>query len=83
MENALKTVNQARRKADRVRRLLTKLGETEGRLSLSKRFRRVQRKVESGEMDESFGEAYGDLGLAMHQLDLLAHRKFYTTEESG
>ncbi|MDQ8180052.1 YkgJ family cysteine cluster protein [Pelagicoccus sp. SDUM812005] len=80
-ESAHRLVKQARKRAERARKLLRKMGERDEGLSLGARFRRVQRWVESGEVDAAAGETFAALGLAMHQLDLLAHRKFYTEEE--
>lgn len=77
LDAALRSVKQVRRKADKVRRLLRKLGCADESLSLNKRFRRAQRHLESGAAAEAAGDAFAELGLAMHQLDLLAHKKFY------
>lgn len=79
---ALRLVGKARRKADTVRRLLRELGDTEESLSLDKRFRRVQRRLQSGVADEAEADAFAKLGLAAHQLDLLAHRRFYTQADA-
>lgn len=81
LESGLKVVKQARGKAEKVRRLLTRAGEVDEGLSIGKRFQRVQRWIERGEADEAVAEVFGELGLAMHQLDLLAHRRFYTVED--
>ncbi len=80
-ESAHRTVAKGRRLAEKVRRLLRELGETEEALSVGARFRRVQRRVFAGGLDEDAGELFAALGLAMHKLDLLAHRSFYTAEE--
>lgn len=82
LDAALRTVKQGKRKAEKARVLLRAMGENDERLSVGKRFRRVQRWVESGEVDEASASLFAELGLAMHQLDLLAHRKFYTTGEA-
>ncbi len=76
--NGLRLVKQARRKADKVRRLLRKLGDTDESRPLGARFRRMQRRLESGAANEVTGDIFAELGLAMHKLDLLAHEKFYT-----
>ncbi|MBK1877622.1 YkgJ family cysteine cluster protein [Pelagicoccus mobilis] len=81
LESALRVVKKARRKADQARRLLRKMGEEDERSSLGLRLRRVQRQIDSGMIDASAAEAFADLGLVMHQLDLLAHERFYTEEE--
>ena len=75
---ALRLVKQARHLADQVRRLLRKLGDTEEHRSLSERFHRTQRRMESGIADEAAGHTFAELGLAVHAFQLLAHEKFYT-----
>ena len=80
---ALRWVKQARRKADNIRRLLRQLGDTEEDRSLGDRFRRTQRRMEAGGADAAAGDAFAELGLAVHQLNLLAHEKFYTRAEAG
>lgn len=79
---ALRWVKQARRKADNVRRLLRKLGDTDERRALGDRFRRTQRRLESGGADAAAGETFAELGLAVHRLNLLAHEKFYTKADA-
>ncbi len=78
---ALRLVKQARRQADNVRRLLRKLGDTEEHRSLSERFRRTQRRLESGSVDAAAGDTFAELSLAVHKFKLLAHEKFYTRPE--
>lgn len=80
-KRALRWVAQARRMSSKARVLLRRLGEEDEGLSLSKRFRRVRRWVDAGLLDADSGAVYGELGLILHQLDLLAHRHFYTVEE--
>ncbi|HEY6167069.1 MAG TPA: YkgJ family cysteine cluster protein [Verrucomicrobiae bacterium] len=75
---ALRLVTQARQRADKVRRLLRDLGDTAEGVSLSERFRRVQRRMESSPLDEETAECYADLTLAVHELNVLTHEKFYT-----
>lgn len=75
---AARVVKQARRKADEVRHLLRELGDRDESLSLTKRFRRAQKSVLSGGVDEASADVFGQLSLAMHQLDLLAHKRFHT-----
>ena len=75
---ALRLVKQARRKADNIRRLLRELGDTDEQRSLGDRFRRTQRRMEAGGVDTEAGETFAELGVAVHQFNLLAHDKFYT-----
>lgn len=75
---ALRLVKRARRQADNVRRLLRELGDTEEHRSLSERFRRTQRRLESGGADAAAADTFAELSQAVHGLKLLAHEKFYT-----
>lgn len=75
---ALRLVKQARRRADHIRQLLRTLGDTDEHRSLSDRFRRTQRRMESGSADQAAGETFADLSLAVHELNLLKHARFYT-----
>lgn len=79
---ALRSVKNARRKADTIRRLLRQLGDTDEHRSLGDRFRRTQRRLESGDPDAAAGAAFAELGLAVHQFNLLAHEKFHTRAEA-
>ncbi|EDY80441.1 conserved hypothetical protein [Verrucomicrobiia bacterium DG1235] len=83
LEAALRQVKRGRRKAEKVRELLRKFGDTDERSSIGVRFRRAQRRVESGLVDGAAGDVFADLGLAMHELDMLAHRRFYTREDNS
>lgn len=79
---ALRLVKRARRQADNVRRLLGKLGDTDEHRSLSERFRRTQRRLETGGADAAAADTFAELSLAVHGLKLLAHEKFYTRVDS-
>lgn len=79
---ALRLVKKARRLADRIRVLLREMGDTDERVALSERFRRMQVRMESGRVDAASGERFAELGVAMHRLNLLTHEKFYTKPES-
>ena len=80
---ALRLVKQARRRADNIRRLLRKLGDTDEHRSLSERFRRTKRRMESGIAEKTEGDVFAELGLAVHALNLLAHEKFYTKADAS
>lgn len=80
---ALRLVKSTRRKADNIRRLLRELGDTDEQRSLGDRFRRTQRRMEAGGVDAGAGETFAELGVAVHQFNLLAHEKFYTRVEAG
>ncbi|MBC7365363.1 MAG: YkgJ family cysteine cluster protein [Undibacterium sp.] len=80
---ALRLVKSTRKKADAIRQLLRKLGDTDEQRSLGDRFRRTQRRMETGDVDAEAGETFAELGLAVHQFNLLAHDKFYTRVEAA
>lgn len=46
--------------------------------SLGDRFLRTQRRLEVGEYDAASGAMFAELGLAVHQFNLLAQEKFST-----
>ncbi len=80
---ALRLVKSTRKKADAIRQLLRKLGDTDEQRSLGDRFRRTQRRMEMGGGDAEAGDTFAELGVAVHQFNLLAHEKFYTRVEAG
>jgi len=82
VEDALTTIRQTIRKADRVKALLWQLGNRDKHRPLGERFRRTCRIVESTELSEELGERFAELTLAVHDLNLLTHSRFYTCEES-
>jgi uncharacterized protein len=60
-----------------VKSLLQKLGDTEESLALSKRVRRMRRKVESGHCDKETARIFGELTLVSHELNILLAQSFY------
>lgn len=79
---ALRLVGQARRRADRVRRLLRELGDTDEHRALGERFHRTSERMESGEADVAAKAKFADLSLLVHKFKLEAHAKFYTQTET-
>ncbi len=75
---ALRQVKKARRLADRVRKLLLQLGDTDEQRALGERFFRMQCRMEEQPADAAALATFADLSLAVHRLKLLAHDKFYT-----
>jgi uncharacterized protein len=80
--DALPLVKQARRRADKVRRLLRELGDTDEHRPLGERFHRTSERLEAGNVDDAAKAKYADLSLAVHRLKLLSHRRFYTQTEA-
>ncbi len=75
---ALRLVRQTRRRAEKVRRLLRELGDTDEHRALGERFHRTSERLESGGADDAAKAKFADLSLAVHRLKLQAHDKFYT-----
>lgn len=85
---ALKTIRQTRRQAEQVRQLLRELGDAGERISLSRRFKRVQRRFDAGELPagldaETAYDRFADLTLAVHELDLKLRAKFHPDPGDG
>jgi uncharacterized protein len=74
---ALRIIRTARERADKVRRLLHALGDTDEQFPLSARFRRTGKRLQNHELDEETAERYGELTLAVHDLNLLLGDAFY------
>lgn len=79
---AHRIVAQARRRADKVRRLLRELGDHDEHRALGERFHRTSERLESGQADADARSKYADLSLAVHHLKLQAYAKFYTQVEA-
>lgn len=75
--HALRIIRNARQRVEKVKRLLRDLGDAEEDLALGKRFRKVKRRLESSALDENTAEKFGDLTLAVHDLNLLLSEAFY------
>jgi len=70
-----------RERADKVRRLLQTLGDTNDQLSLNKRFKHMNRCLQAHKLDQDAAETYADLTLAVHDLNLLLADAFYPGSE--
>lgn len=79
---ALKTIRQTRQMAEQVRRLLRELGDAGEGVALAKRFKRLKRKFDAGDLPagldaETAYDRFAELSLAVHELDLRLRAKFY------
>ena len=80
--SAQRLVQMARRRADKVRKLLRELGDTEEHRALGERFHRMSDRLEFGKADDAAKAKFADLSLAVHHLKLQALNKFYTKSEA-
>lgn len=74
---ALRTIRLARRRADKVGKLLRELGDANEGAALSIRFRKMQRRAETGALDDESADRFGELTLAMQDLNFLLSESFY------
>ena len=74
---ALRIIRTARERADKVRRLLSALGDADEQLPLSARFRRTGKRLKERDWDEETADTYARLTLAVHDLNLLLGDAFY------
>jgi Fe-S-cluster containining protein len=75
--DAVKIIRSALRRVKKIKQLLQRLGDTDETLALSKRFRRMQRKLESAPLNKETARIFGELTLAVHDLNRLLSEKFY------
>lgn len=75
---ALRRVKRTRARADKARRLLRELGDTEEHRGLGERFHRMSDRMEFGNAAAAAKAKFADLSLVMHHLKLEALNKFYT-----
>jgi len=80
---ALEVIRTARECSDRVWRMLRELGDVDEELSLSKRFRRTTRRLEEIGLDDQTADLYGELTLAVHDLNFLLSQSFYPGDNQG
>jgi uncharacterized protein len=74
---ALRIIATARERAEKVRSLLRALGDKEEHVALSVRFRRTTTRLKAMDLSEETADTYGQLTLAVHDLNLLVHEAFY------
>jgi hypothetical protein len=74
---ALSIIRTARDRADKVRRLLGALEDTDEQLPLSARFRQTGKRMKEHDLDEETADTYAQLTLAVHDLNLLLSDAFY------
>ncbi len=78
---ALKTIERARRRVEKIEKLLAKLGNHEANFPLAKRFRSVQKRFEINVASADEAELFAELSLAMHRLNLLLSVEFYPSDQ--
>jgi Fe-S-cluster containining protein len=74
---ALRTIRATRRQAEKVRSLLSRIGEPDEAIPLSLRFRRACRRLERSNPGDTTSADFAELTLEMHTLNLILSTKFY------
>ena len=67
----------ARRRGEGEKKLLRELGDADEHVALSVRFRRMKRRLEASGLDEESADRFGELTLAVHDLNVLLSGSFY------
>ena len=80
-EAALRIIRTTQKRANKVLRLLRELGNHNEQVSLSKRFKQVTKDFETGRLSGESAGIYGDLTIAVHELNLLLSSAFYPGSE--
>jgi hypothetical protein len=74
---ARRVIQETVRQAERVKQLLRELGDLDASVPLSRRFERTRRRIESGAPDRRTADTFGELTLAVHELNRLIAESFY------
>jgi Fe-S-cluster containining protein len=74
---ASQMVHSALRRVKKVKSLLRELGDADEDIALGKRFRRMKRQLESRPLNDETANKFGELTLAVHDLNVLLSESFY------
>lgn len=74
---ALEIIRSARELADKVWHLLRELGDVDEDRTLSVRFRHTARRLERSQLDKHTAKVFGELTVAVHNLNCLLSSSFY------
>lgn len=76
VDQGLRTIAAARRRAARVIKGLRRLGNTEEAIALSVRFRQVVKQMRGAEISREASCLFSELTIAMHELNVTLSRDF-------
>ena len=74
---ALRVIDATKARAQKVSRLLRELDDHDEHRALSLRFKRTKGRLETSTLDAERAEKFGELTLAVHDLNLLLRERFY------
>ncbi len=74
---ALKLVRTTRQRAIKVQKLLRRMGDDDETSPLARRFQRVRSRCEAGGLSDDDIDAFGELSLAVHTLNVVLSSRFY------
>lgn len=74
---AVRVIKAARKQAAQVQELLEQLGDRDTSFALSKRFQAMRRKMERGAGSAEQIEIFGQLTVAVHELNVILSEQFY------
>ena len=79
---ALRLIHIARDKLTAIKELLTELGDSDETLSHRVRFKRVSLRMKQSDLDQAKAAVFGELTLAVHELNVLLAQSFYPGQQS-
>lgn len=74
---ATRRIRNAKKRVEKVRALLQELGCHDEHLPLGTRFRRMNERIHHAAIDEVRAQRFGELTLAIHDLNVILAREFY------
>lgn len=77
LAEARQIIRSALRQSEKIKSLLRQLGDRDESLTLNKRFQRMRRTAEGGPCTKETAQAFGELTLAVHELNVLLSERFY------
>jgi uncharacterized protein len=75
---ALGIIRRARRRVEKVKQLLHRLGDSDEHVPLKRRFEATRKRLEGGHGDAETAAVFGELTLALHDLNVLLSERFYS-----
>ena len=73
---ALRIIRRTRRQSEKIGKLLRELGDENEHKALTVRFRQMQRRMETCDLDEASADRFGELTLAMLDLQVMLSGEF-------
>jgi len=80
---ALRIIKKTKAAAHKVRSILSNLGDADEHVSIGKRFRQTTQRIQHYRPDNETAARYGELTVAMHELNLVIREHFYASQDKA